>query len=79
VSDIETCPTCGTTTITFDPPVALVAQEACGAERPGNHATTCPPRCVLAKGHDGNHMDIFEHTVRWADVPGGGSLTWVSA
>lgn len=71
MSDIEKCPTCGTTQITFDPPICVEAEAACGAVRPGNYASAAAPRCLLVKGHEGAHMDIVEHAVKWVDVPAG--------
>lgn len=74
-NEVTKCPTCGTTSITFDPPVTVEATEMCGAVRPGNLATVSAPRCLLPAGHEGMHTDIVEHTVSWSELPAGAALS----
>lgn len=70
---METCPTCGTTTISFDPPLVFEASEACGAIKPGTYTAAHPggiPHCQLAKGHDDKHVYIVEYLEEWSDPAG---------
>lgn len=64
-STIERCPTCGTTNITFDPPLVFEAAEACGALKPGNWAAGYLPTCEMPAGHDGKHVHLVERTETW--------------
>lgn len=65
----EKCPTCGTTTMHFDPPVELDIQDECGALKPGTYSHTTKrgalPICGLAKGHEGKHMAFIEYVDDW--------------
>ncbi len=65
--EVEVCPTCGTTRLTFDPPIALHAGEACNAVKPGNYAAPLGgvPFCELVAGHEGDHMFIVEYVEQW--------------
>jgi hypothetical protein len=67
-SESEKCPTCGMTSIKFDPPLVFIEAEACGVLKPGNHAAGVPggiPVCELPAGHDGRHGFLVEYLDRW--------------
>ena len=67
---VSTCPTCGGTTITFDPPLYFEASEMCGVLKPGNYAASGYPipECNLAAGHEGEHVALMEFTEQWPEV-----------
>lgn len=67
--DIETCEACGTTRITFDPPIFITEAPACGAVKPGNYANPPGgvPVCDLPAGHDGAHTHLVEYADSWTD------------
>jgi hypothetical protein len=67
-STTDKCPTCGTTIITFDPPLVFDAEQACGQTKPGTYTGHVPvPVCDLAKGHDGPHIGLLEYEETWPD------------
>lgn len=62
----EKCPTCGTTSIKFDPPLVFNLVEACGVVKPGTYASgEIVPSCDTAKGHEGNHIFLLEKLIEW--------------
>ena len=66
----EKCPTCGTTTLHFDPPIELEVADACGQMKPGTYTGSQPggiPVCQSTKGHDGKHAYLVEYVDSWGD------------
>lgn len=56
------CEHCGTTVISFDPPIVIELDDSprCNAE------TQRTVHCISAEGHDEKHMGILEdELVRW--------------
>lgn len=68
-SSMDRCEHCGTTSIRFDPPIALQAVDGCGVQKPGTYGSPPGgiPVCDLPKGHDGQHGYIVEYMDRWSD------------
>jgi hypothetical protein len=69
-STSETCPTCGTIKIRFDPPLIFEASEAseiCGAAGAPQQLTVTNPTCERVGGHpeDEDHIYLVEGTVHW--------------
>jgi hypothetical protein len=68
---IKKCEHCGSTAMSFDPPIELVIGEACGSVKPGTYTGYEPggiPTCDSAKDHEGDHACVVEYLDRWPQV-----------
>ena len=66
VAHTEKCPTCGTYSTTFDPPLVFNLAESCGETKPGTYVSGEEiPTCEIAKGHDGKHVFLVEKLIEW--------------
>jgi hypothetical protein len=80
-SESEKCPTCGTTRITFDPPLYFEFSEACGEPAfievsvNGAKSMSTPVTCLNFKGHEKSekisergHYYLLEEMVTWLSM-----------
>lgn len=73
-NETRRCSECGSTTIRFDPPIAIEPQEACGAVKPGTYTGYEKggiPECMKPRGHvdnpeDANHGYLVEYWDTWS-------------
>ena len=61
VSRGEKCSACGTTIVTFDPPLVFNVSKSCGAVRDEAPDMSCD----MPAGHEGQHAHLVEKLVRW--------------
>lgn len=72
-STTETCPTCGTTKISFNPPIEIELVDRCEVAATisvhiVDKVTKYVERCVLGIHDNGDHVFLIEEVVRYPNA-----------
>ena len=73
MGETKKCPECGTTAMTFDPPIAIELEDGCGEMKPGTYGQNPKggfPTCMRPKSHvndpeDADHGYLVEYWETW--------------